>query len=91
MTSSSPGSQPNESILLRKVFLDSRPYYKSLEPYIDFLAILVAKLWPNLWKLIREVLKFLKKFLKYLKFFGITLELETLESRSSAPKTCIIA
>jgi len=31
------------------------------------------------------------EYLKYLEFFGITFEPETLESRSRALKTCIIA
>jgi len=47
MTPSSPESRTIHPILWRKVLLDSRVQYESLEGLMDFLAFLVQKLWQN--------------------------------------------
>jgi len=58
MTSSSPGSWPNEPILWLKVLLDPRLKYELLEPLIDFLAFLVPK-WCQKFQIFQE---FAEKF-----------------------------
>jgi len=55
MRSSSLRSRPTKPILWIKVLLDSGLQNESVEPLIDFLAILVSKLWPNFRILIKEI------------------------------------
>jgi len=65
----------------------------SLEGSIDFLVLLVSKLWPNNANQLGKspLIPYAGEFLKYLEFLVITLEPETLESRSNAVKIRIIA
>jgi len=53
MMMSYPGSRTIHQILWLKVFLDSRLQYESLEGLMDFLALLVQKLWQSKQKMIR--------------------------------------
>jgi len=49
------GESNHPSDLVTRSFLDSRLQYETIEGLMDFLAILVQKLWPIFWILIREI------------------------------------
>jgi len=72
--------------------LYSRLEYEALEPQIDFLAFLVAKLEPENPKSLKIWLSYFRGFpYKIYAHFAITFEPEMLENPSNPLKTRIVA